>query len=58
MEQLLKPLNKFASPAGRVLIAYLFIMAGYSKITGYAGTQGYMENDGRAGRASAACHPA
>lgn len=43
MEQLLKPLNKFASPAGRVLIAYLFIMAGYSKITGYAGTQGYME---------------
>lgn len=43
MEQLLKPLQHIASPAGRVLIAILFIMAGFSKITGYAGTQGYMD---------------
>jgi putative oxidoreductase len=29
--------------AGRVLLALMFIMAGWSKIGGYAGTQGYME---------------
>ncbi len=33
----------FATPVGRVLIAIIFIMSGLSKITGYAGTQGYME---------------
>ena len=43
MEQLLKPLQLIASPLGRVLIAVLFIMAGFSKITGYAGTQAYMD---------------
>ncbi|EKP0309648.1 DoxX family protein [Aeromonas veronii] len=29
--------------AGRVLLALMFVMAGWSKIGGYAGTQGYME---------------
>jgi putative oxidoreductase len=29
--------------AGRVLIALIFVLSGVSKITGYAGTQGYME---------------
>lgn len=32
-----------AAPAGRLLLAFIFIMAGAQKITGYAGTQGYME---------------
>lgn len=32
-----------AELAGRVLISAIFILSGYSKITGYAGTQGYME---------------
>lgn len=32
-----------AAPVGRVLIAAIFVMSGFSKITGYAGTQGYME---------------
>ena len=29
--------------AGRVLLAHMFLLAGITKITGYAGTQGYME---------------
>ena len=33
----------FAAPSGRVLIAFMFVMSGLSKISGYAGTQGYME---------------
>ena len=32
--------------AGRVLLALMFVMAGWSKIGGYAGTQGYMETMG------------
>ena len=28
---------------GRILLALMFVMAGWSKIGGYAGTQGYME---------------
>ena len=28
--------------AGRVLLALMFVMAGWSKIGGYDGTQGYM----------------
>jgi len=31
---------------GRVLISAIFILAGFSKIGGYAGTQGYMESMG------------
>lgn len=36
-------LNDLGTLAGRILLAFLFVMAGYSKIGGYAGTQGYME---------------
>ena len=35
--------QRFAPVTGRVLIAALFVLAGVNKITGYAGTQGYME---------------
>ena len=31
---------------GRVLLSFIFIMAGYNKIGGYEGTQGYMESMG------------
>ncbi len=34
---------KFAAPVGRFLLAFIFIMAGAQKITGYAGTAAYME---------------
>lgn len=39
-------INNGATLAGRALIAIMFIMAGYSKIGGYEGTQGYMESVG------------
>ena len=39
-------LNTFAPVAGRLLISIIFLMAGISKITGYAGTQAYMESAG------------
>ncbi|MEE8365236.1 MAG: DoxX family protein [Gammaproteobacteria bacterium] len=39
-------INNGSTLAGRVLISFLFIMAGYNKIGGYEGTQGYMESMG------------
>lgn len=39
-------IQTFAAPAGRLLMALIFLMAGISKITGYEGTQGYMEAAG------------
>ena len=33
----------YAAPLGRLLLSFMFIMSGIQKITGYAGTQGYME---------------
>lgn len=39
-------LQKLAMPVGRIMIAFIFVMAGIGKITGYAGTQGYMESVG------------
>jgi putative oxidoreductase len=36
-------INNYANLTGRVLISVMFLMAGISKISGYAGTQGYME---------------
>ncbi len=38
--------NNIADLAGRVLIAVLFLTAGFGKIGGYAGTQGYMASHG------------
>ena len=36
-------MKQYSSVVARVLLAHIFIMAGISKITGYAGTQGYMD---------------
>jgi putative oxidoreductase len=36
----------WGSLVGRILIALIFILSGVTKITGYAGTQGYMESMG------------
>ncbi len=39
-------INNASAMIGRSMIAIIFIMAGFSKIGGYAGTQGYMESVG------------
>ena len=39
-------INNLATLIGRALISSIFIMAGLTKITGYAGTQGYMDSMG------------
>ena len=39
----MEKLNDFIELGGRVLLAALFIPAGFSKISGYEGVQGYME---------------
>jgi putative oxidoreductase len=36
-------LIQLSAPLGRVLLALIFVTSGFSKITAYAGTQGYME---------------
>ena len=43
MDTLFKNNQHLIAPAARVLLALIFITSGFSKITGYAGTQGYME---------------
>ncbi len=43
MNTLFDKLSPYFNIASRVLLAFIFIMAGWSKIGGYAGTQGYME---------------
>lgn len=39
-------LKPYSDLAGRILIAALFLIAGYGKIHGYAGTQAYMQSMG------------
>ena len=39
-------LNNAATLTGRILIAAIFLISGIGKITGYAGTQAYMESAG------------
>lgn len=39
-------MEKTASLIGRIFLAQIFLIAGTTKITGYAGTQGYMESMG------------
>ncbi|TXH02653.1 MAG: DoxX family protein [Nevskiaceae bacterium] len=39
-------LQNTAELAGRVLMAAIFVLAGYGKITAYAGTQAYMASAG------------
>lgn len=36
-------MHKYINLAGRILLAHIFLLAGINKISGYAGTQGYME---------------
>ncbi len=42
----MEKLNPLFALAGRVLLAIMFVVAGYGKIGGYAGTQVYMESMG------------
>lgn len=46
MNKLLDSVAPYANLAGRVLIAALFVMSGWGKIGGYAGTQAYMHSAG------------
>lgn len=39
-------MNKYSSVVARILLAHIFLLAGISKIMGYAGTQAYMESKG------------
>ena len=43
MDQLFDSTKSVIAPVGRVLLALIFVMAGLQKITGYTGTQQYME---------------
>ena len=36
-------LKSFAAPTGRTLLALIFVVSGFGKISNFAGTQGYME---------------
>ena len=36
-------LQAIAAPIGRIFLELMFVTSGFSKISGYAGTQGYME---------------
>jgi putative oxidoreductase len=39
-------LQSLAAPLGRILLSLIFVQSGISKITNYAGMQGYMESAG------------
>ncbi len=39
-------MDRFLNVAGRILLAHIFIISGYGKIAGYAGTQAYMAAKG------------
>jgi putative oxidoreductase len=39
-------MEKYLNLIGRILLAHIFVLAGITKITGYAGTQAYMESMG------------
>ena len=40
----MRQLQAFAAPLGRILLALMFVLAGINKISGYAGTQAYMDS--------------
>lgn len=46
MNKFFESMSPYAALAGRILIAVMFVLAGWSKIGGYAGTQGYMQSHG------------
>ena len=39
----MEKIERLAAPAGRVLLALIFVTSGFGKIGAYEGTQGYME---------------
>lgn len=39
-------MNRYIQLVGRVLLAHIFLLAGINKISGYAGTQAYMDSMG------------
>lgn len=39
-------MDKVLEIGARILMAHIFLLSGFNKITGYAGTQGYMESMG------------
>lgn len=39
-------LQEISAPIGRLFLSMIFIFSGFTKITGYAATQGYMESMG------------
>ena len=39
-------LQELSAPIGRLFLSMIFIFSGFTKITGYAATQGYMESMG------------
>lgn len=42
----MEALNSFGPLLGRILIAFIFVFAGYGKITGFEGTVGYIASKG------------
>jgi putative oxidoreductase len=46
MNNLFDTVKPYADVIGRVLIAALFVLSGWGKIAGYAGTQEYMQHAG------------
>jgi putative oxidoreductase len=46
MNKLFDSVGPYADLAGRVLIAVLFLLSGWGKVAGYAGTQAYMQSAG------------
>ena len=42
----MKHLQDLAAPIGRVLLALMFVLAGFNKISTYSGVQGYMDSVG------------
>jgi putative oxidoreductase len=43
MVKIMNQLQAIATPVGRILISMMFVTSGFSKISGYTATQGYME---------------
>ena len=46
MNQILNKYQSWGLLAGRVLLAYIFVLSGYGKIFKFAGTAGYMASKG------------
>lgn len=42
----MEALNRFGPLVGRILIAFIFVFAGYGKITGFEGTAAYIASKG------------